>query len=235
MFCISTFYKFLDIEKPSELQSALKKYGTDFNIKGTIILATEGINATIAGSDGDISEFESLILSHIGEINFQHTHSKYNPFQKLKVKIKPEIVTLGLNNLDVSENGQYIDPSHWDDFISDARLKVVDTRNYYEVALGTFKNAINPNTNNFSDFIKWVEENLDKEDLTQPIAMFCTGGIRCEKSTAYMKKIGFKNVYHLKGGIIAYLKHKQNQSSLWNGSCFVFDERVMISSDLNPL
>lgn len=236
MYLIATFYKFIEIEDTTSLQEKFKAFCSDRAIKGTIIIASEGINATICGAESDIQTFykfaQSIKEVQLDDLFFQESWSEFMPFQKLKVKIKPEIVTLKVKNLDMQNSGEYIKPDDWDQFISRSDVKLIDTRNYYEIAMGSFENAINPNTNNFTDFIKWIEENQLKFDFETPIAMFCTGGVRCEKSTAYMKKLGYKNVYHLQGGIINYLKCKNNQSNTWHGSCFIFDDRVMIDNKL---
>ena len=235
MYCISTFYNFIEINDIEDIQRELKIFCSENDIKGTIILDKEGINGTIAGIEEKITSFQNILAKYLNIMNFQRSKSEFMPFQKMKIKIKKEIVTFGLENLDMSNIGQYITTDQWDDLISNPNVKVIDTRNYYETALGTFKNAISPNTNNFSDFIGWAESNLDRNDLDKPIAMFCTGGIRCEKATAYVKHLGFKNVYHLKSGIIGYLKSKQNQENMWSGSCFIFDERIMLDYNLAPI
>ncbi|WHQ46946.1 MAG: hypothetical protein MTP17_00975 [Candidatus Midichloria sp.] len=232
MYIISTFYKFVRISDTLSIQNLLKDFCTKKAIKGTILIAKEGINATIVGKEVAIKEFHIFIssLPHFTDLFSQESSYEFMPFQKLKVKIKPEIVTFKVQDLDMSNTGQYIKPEDWDAFISRSDVKVIDIRNYYEVAMGSFKNAISPNTNNFTDLVEWIEKNLDEKDLETSIAMFCTGGVRCEKSSVYMKKLGYKNVYHLQGGIINYLKN--NKSDIWEGSCFIFDDRVTFDERL---
>ena len=235
MYLISTFYKFVKVTDTRSLQESLKIFCSKNSIKGTILIAEEGINSTIAGCEAVIRGFHRFITSkkEFSNLFFQESYCKFMPFQKLKVKIKPEIVTFRVP-LDMSQIGTYIKPEDWDNFISKKDVKVIDTRNYYEIAMGSFKGSINPNTNNFTDLIEWIEKNLDKTNLEIPIAMFCTGGVRCEKSTAYLKKLGFKNIYHLQGGIINYLKNKGDTTNMWEGSCFIFDDRVTLDKNLLP-
>ena len=235
MYLIATFYKFIKINNVAQLQKLLRDFCNEELIKGTILIAEEGINSTIVGKETAMKKFYQFITSikEFSDLFFQESNCTFMPFQKLKVKIKPEIVTFKVS-LDMSKTGTYIKPEDWDQFISKKDVKVIDTRNYYEVAIGSFKGSINPNTNNFTDLVTWIEENLHKNDLEVPIAMFCTGGIRCEKSTAYLKKLGFKNVYHLKGGIINYLKNKGSNYNMWEGSCFIFDDRIALDKNLIP-
>ena len=174
---------------------------------------------------------ESLEQFH--DIEFKESLLDYFPFKKMKVNIKKEIVTFKMDKLNMLKTGKYLNSDSWDEIIEDENTIVVDTRNDYEVAMGTFKNSVNPQTENFSDFPEWAQKNLKSPE--QKVAMFCTGGVRCEKSTAYLKKLGFKNVYHLKGGIIQYLIDKKGKKSMWEGNCFVFDDRYAIDSNLNPI
>lgn len=231
-FSVVTFYKLVELKGYKEdIQYELKKLSGRFNIKGTILIADEGINATVSGGLDNIEQFcDALItLPQLSDIIFQRSFSDIIPFKKMKVKIKDEIVTFRVKNLDITNAGQYLDSQEWHDLIKDQDILLIDNRNYYEVALGTFKGAINPETYNFSELSAWFDKNLSKVDRNRKIAMFCTGGIRCEKSTAYLKDKGFQNIYHLKGGILKYLKdYKDNDESLWEGKCFVFDDRVYV-------
>jgi UPF0176 protein len=198
-------------------------------IKGTIILAKEGLNSTLAGSHESIQEFCKYLRSYdiFSDIIFKESRSESIPFQKMKVKIKDEIVTFGVKTLDMSKKGEYLNSAEWDKLISKKETILIDTRNYYEYAMGTFNGAINPHTHHFTEMVAWLDAHLLNDDKERNIAMFCTGGIRCEKSTAYLKQKGFKNIYHLKDGIIKYIEeNRNNANSLWQGKCFVFDDRV---------
>lgn len=233
-FVVTTFYKFVDLPDVEEKQVKFIKFCNDHKIKGTILLAHEGINSTLTGTREAIDAFYKFITSiqEFADMEFKESFSDYLPFSKTKVRLKPEIVRLKVKNLDMSKVGEYLDPKQWDEMISKKETILIDTRNDYEVIFGTFKNAKNPRTRNFSDLPEWVDRNLKNVDKETPIAMFCTGGIRCEKSTAYMKQVGFKNVYHLKGGILKYLEDTKDQENMWQGRCFVFDDRVAVDSEL---
>lgn len=238
-FIVTTFYKFVNLPNIEDLRVKFIKFCNDNKVKGTILLAGEGINSTLTGERVHIDAFYKFITSmpEFSDMEFKESFSDYLPFKKLKVRLKPEIVRLKddeLLQLDMAKVGTHLDSDEWDKMISSKDTITIDTRNDYEVIFGTFKNAINPKTRNFSDLPEWVERNLKGVDKKTPIAMFCTGGIRCEKSTAYMKNIGFKNVYHLKGGILKYIEDKKGKESMWEGKCFVFDDRVAVDSDLDP-
>lgn len=230
-FIIVTFYKLTPIKAPKDIQYKLTKLCTQLNIKGTILLAEEGINATVAGNKNSIKEF-CYFLKSIPEfynITFQESKDNFIPFKKMKVKIKEEIITFKVKNLDMNNTGEYLNSNQWHEFIKQDDVLLIDNRNYYEVAIGTFKGAIDPETYSFSELAKWFDKNLASVEKDQKIAMFCTGGVRCEKSTGYLKQKGFKNVYHLKGGILKYLKDfKGKEESLWEGQCFIFDDRIHI-------
>ncbi len=211
-------------------QQAMEKHG----IKGTLLLAKEGINGTVAGSREGIDALMDWIRSDDRLVGIANKESFYEemPFNRTKVKLKKEIVTMGVQDIDPNHIvGTYVKPEAWNDLISDPEVMVVDTRNDYECMIGSFKNAINPKTETFREFPKYVEENLDKTQHKK-VAMFCTGGIRCEKSTAYLKEQGFDEVYHLEGGILKYLEEVPKEESLWEGECFVFDSRVAVNHDL---
>lgn len=204
------------------------------SIKGTLLLAREGINGTVAGSAEAI---ETLIAFLKQRPEFANMELKYSyadklPFLRMKVRLKKEIVTMGVESVDpLSEVGQYISAKEWNNLITDKDTIVIDTRNNYEYSLGTFKGAIDPDTATFREFPKWVEENKDNLE-GKKIAMFCTGGIRCEKATSYLRGLGYDNVFHLKGGILKYLEEIPESESLWQGECFVFDDRVSVGHGL---
>lgn len=230
-YIIASFYKFISLGDDYEtLKPPLLAAMQTYHILGTIILAAEGVNGGFAGTPEDIQHFYTYLKQEprFADLTFKETYDDLMPFDKAKVKCRKEIVTMGVTNLDPNqETGAHISPEAWNALISDPDVMVIDTRNNYEVALGSFKHAINPNTENFRDFPEYVQQHLmDKKD--QKIAMFCTGGIRCEKSTAYLKSLGFSNVYQLEGGILNYLQSVPTEESLWHGSCFVFDERITI-------
>ena len=227
-------YKFVSLPDFAELQAPLQKVMADNNVFGTLLLATEGINGTIAGLPTDVQAVlewlkQQPLLSGIDQKNSYHSDI---PFYRTKVKLKKEIVTMGVEGIDPRQVvGTYVKPSDWNALISDPEVVVVDTRNDYEVEIGTFKNAIDPQTKTFRDFPAWAGQNLNK-GKHKKVAMFCTGGIRCEKSTAYMKEQGFDEVYHLEGGILKYLEEVPKDQTLWQGECFVFDNRVAVDHEL---
>ena len=205
-------------------------------VRGTLLLASEGINGTIAGPRKGID----AILAHIRAderfeaIAWKESFSEDMPFARARVKLKKEIVTMGVPDVDPEKIvGTYVEPADWNALIADPDVTVIDTRNEYEVGVGTFEGAINPHTTSFREFPAYVADNMDP-GRQKKVAMFCTGGIRCEKSTAYLKSQGFDEVYHLKGGILKYLEEVPEADSLWRGECFVFDERVTVDHDLNP-
>lgn len=236
-FVIAAFYRFVELSNYYDMKNRLEDFCKSIGLKGTILLAEEGINSAISGTKSAIDDFLKFLDldDRLCDIKWQKTCSNFQPFGKMKVRLKKEIVTLGVSSLSSSLNGEYVEPESWDDFISSPDVYVIDTRNRYETKLGKFKSAIDPNTQNFRDFPRWAKFwAQDKPKSTSKIAMYCTGGIRCEKSTAYMKNLGFKQVYHLKGGIINYLAKKQNSNNTWKGECFVFDDRVAINNSLLP-
>ncbi|KYB46021.1 hypothetical protein AB664_03980, partial [Brucella anthropi] len=203
-------------------------------IKGTLLLAAEGINGTVAGSAEAIEKLVKYITAVPGLANpeLKYSNATEMPFYRMKVRLKREIVTMGVDGIDPLKSvGTYIAPKDWNALIADENTVVVDTRNDYEYAIGTFEGALDPNTKTFREFPEWVEQNRDKLE-GKKIAMFCTGGIRCEKATAFVKGLGFDDVFHLKGGILKYLEDVPKEESMWNGECFVFDERVAIGHGL---
>lgn len=238
MHKIITLYKFHKIQEPLKLQAALKKEFKNLDILGTIIVGNEGINGTVSGTSINLDRaIERLKLhSKILDLDLKESFSKKSPFLRLKIKIKDEIVTMGKKNINPStQSGEYINHKRWNALIEDKNTLLIDTRNSYEYAIGTFKNSINPKTANFKEFPDWVKkQKFSKTDKKQKkVAMFCTGGIRCEKASAFMKNEGFEKVYHLKGGILKYLEETETQNSLWQGECFVFDDRVSVKHDLS--
>jgi len=232
-FVVAALYKFAPLRDLPALQQLLQETCDNHEVCGTLLIAEEGINGTIAGSRGGIDAVLGLIRQQPGLEDLEHKESAATsqPFYRMKVRIKKEIVTIGL---DVDPNevvGTYVEPEDWNAIISDPETVVIDTRNDYEIDIGTFKNAVNPHTDSFRQFPAYVEEHLDPAK-NKKVAMFCTGGIRCEKASAYMKKLGFENVYHLRGGILKYLEKMPAEKSLWEGECFVFDQRVAVKQGL---
>ena len=235
---VVAFYKFFEVLNTLELQNSLKLIFSKTEIKGTILIAKEGINGTIAGEKNEIT----LALEKIWNLNFltnldpKYSFAYKNPFFRMKIRQKKEIVTIGLPEISPNKIvGNYIKPENWNDLISNKNLLLIDTRNSYEVSIGSFENALNPNIKSFREFPDWVTKNLinkDPEVKNKKVAMFCTGGIRCEKSTSYLKSIGFEEVYHLEGGILKYLEKVPKKVSKWKGSCFVFDYRVSVDHNL---
>ncbi len=229
-YTIASFYKFVPLHDYESMKEGLLAAMKENHLFGTIILAHEGINGSFAGKPNDVLFlYEYLKMDpRLSDLYFKETYDDVMPFEKAKVKFRKEVVTLGVSGVDPMSNaGVRVRPEEWNDLICDPDVLLIDTRNNYEVELGTFKNAINPNTENFRDFPAYVDLHLlDKKD--RKIAMFCTGGIRCEKSTAYLKDLGFQDVYQLDGGILGYLDAIPAAESLWEGRCFVFDERISL-------
>lgn len=231
---ICALYKFVAFEEYESIRSPLLAFMTERNIKGTLLLASEGINGTVAGTREAIDQLLEWLKATPPLANLDHKESfnDSNPFYRTKVRLKKEIVTLGVKGIDPRHSaGTYVEPQDWNALISDPETVLIDTRNDYEIGIGTFKNALNPETESFRDFPNYVKQTLDPSK-PQKIAMFCTGGIRCEKSTAYLKEQGFSDVYHLKGGILKYLEEVPENESLWEGECFVFDNRVAVDHAL---
>ena len=238
MYLVAALYKFSSISKPKELQDEIRSQLKELSIYGTILVGEEGLNGTIAGTHKKINEAVKYIKSIQGfsNLDIKLSQSQENPFVRLKVKLKKEIVTIGDESINPNHKvGDYIDPQDWNELISDKNTILIDTRNNYECSIGTFKNAINPNTVKFREFPEWIEDQnfSDDEKDKKNFAMFCTGGIRCEKASSFMKERGFKNVNHLKGGILNYFEKIDASISLWEGECFVFDDRVSVKHDLS--
>ncbi|MFN4794723.1 MAG: rhodanese-related sulfurtransferase [Pseudanabaena sp.] len=227
-FVVATFYHFADLADYKSMRPPITDFCNRHDLKGVILLAQEGINSTIAGSREGIDALLSYLRSdlRLQNLEYKETTSDVMPYNKLRVRLKKELVKFGVSDIDPSkEVGTYVDPQDWNQLISDPNVLVIDTRNIYEVEFGTFKGAIDPNLDFFYEFPKYVEDNLSN-NKQQKIAMFCTGGIRCEKASAYMLAKGFDEVYHLKGGILKYLAEVPPEESLWKGECFVFDDRI---------
>ncbi|MGY6706977.1 MAG: oxygen-dependent tRNA uridine(34) hydroxylase TrhO [Rhizobiaceae bacterium] len=233
---VAALYKFVSLPDFRDLRQPLFDLCQRLGIRGTLLLAAEGINGTVAGSRGAIAELVAWLESRneIGRLEVKYAETAVMPFHRMKVRLKKEIVTLGVDDIDpVGEAGIRVSGEAWNALIADPDTVVVDTRNDYEVKLGTFPGAIDPRTQTFRDFPDWVEANRDRLE-GKKIAMFCTGGIRCEKATALMRKSGFDEVYHLDGGILRYLEDMPAEANRWEGECFVFDERVSVRHGLQP-
>ncbi|MDT3318988.1 rhodanese-related sulfurtransferase [Shewanella sp. SP1S2-4] len=231
---VCALYKFVSLPHFESIRAPLLAMMEQAEIKGTLLLASEGINGTVAGTQEAIEALLVWLNGQNGLDNIVHKLSFDDemPFYRTKVKLKNEIVTMGVEGIDpLKVVGTYVKPQDWNALISDPDVILVDTRNDYEVQIGTFKNAINPVTETFREFPEYVKQNLDPAKHKK-VAMFCTGGIRCEKSTAYLKEQGFDEVYHLEGGILKYLEEVKTEESLWEGECFVFDNRVAVNHDL---
>ncbi len=233
-YLVAALYKFVTLPEFEKLQKPIQEVCDKNDIKGTLLLASEGINGTVAGPEQGIRNLLEYLngRNELGKIVHKESWAEEMPFLRMKVRLKKEIVTMGVPGTDPNKIvGTYVKPEDWNDLISDPDVVLVDTRNDYEVEIGTFKGAIDPKTTNFRDFPAWVEENKDVLDKPK-VAMFCTGGIRCEKSTAYMKDQGYGDVYHLEGGILKYLEEVPEEKSLWEGECFVFDSRISVKHGL---
>lgn len=233
---VATFYKFVTLENCTELQRSLQTLCEKLHIQGTLLLAEEGLNATVSGAANSISQLLDWLRSdpRFADLAAKFSTATAHPFGRLKVKVKPEIVTLGRPEANPNEQvGTYVSPAQWNEIIADPEVVLVDARNDYEVNIGTFKGAINPQTDSFRQLPDYLTTHLNPQQH-QKVAMFCTGGIRCEKATAYLLKQGFQQVYHLQGGILKYLEEVPETDSLWEGECFVFDERVAVGHGLQP-
>lgn len=233
---IAALYRFCRLPHFTDLRAPLMELCERKGIKGTLLLAREGINGTVAGSPDDIDTLIAWLAAMPefdgAEIKFSHADAM--PFHRMKVRLKKEIVTMGVADIDPLRGvGAYVEPADWNALIADENTVVVDTRNDYEIAIGTFERAIDPHTTTFREFPEWVERNHNLL-AGKKVAMFCTGGIRCEKATAYVRSLGLGEVYHLKGGILRYLEEVPAEESLWRGECFVFDERVSVGHGLEP-
>lgn len=233
---IRAFYRFVDLPNYEKLKKPFDQFCKAHDMKGTILIASEGINATVSAPEEVMEKFWYFLDQDVRfkDMEFKESFAEYHPFEKMKVRLKKEIVRLAYDDLKLEERGEYISGKEWDKLISDPEVVNIDTRNDYEVMLGTFEGAVNPKTEDFKEFPKWVDENLDPKKHKK-VAMFCTGGIRCEKSTALLKQKGFENVYHLDGGILQYLEDTKNKNKKWKGKCFVFDDRIAVDDELKPV
>lgn len=237
-YLAAALYKFVSLPDYKLLQAPVYKACAMHKIKGTLLLAEEGINGTIAGLPDDVRDLLQFLRTapvfqgRFSDLEHKESFSDEHPFYRLKVKLKKEIVTLGVPGVSPTKKvGTYVKPQDWNALISDPEVVLIDTRNDYEVGIGTFKGAIDPKTATFREFPKYVAENFDKAKHKK-VAMFCTGGIRCEKASSFMLEQGFEEVYHLEGGILKYLETVPEQESLWQGDCFVFDQRVAVKHNL---
>lgn len=233
-FVVCAMYKFVTLNDFELLQKPLLDEMLRLDVKGTLLLANEGINGTVAGSREGIDALLDYLRrdERLADVGTKESFDDEMPFYRTKVKLKKEIVTMGVEGIDPKRVvGTYVKPKDWNALISDPDVILVDTRNDYEVGIGTFKGALDPNTKTFREFPQYVKENLDPQKHKK-VAMFCTGGIRCEKSTAYLKEQGFDEVYHLEGGILKYLEEVPKEETMWEGECFVFDNRVTVDHDL---
>lgn len=233
---VCALYKFVRLERYQDLRQPLHGRMLEHGVRGTILLAREGINGTIAGARAGVDAVITWLENDagLGPIDRKDAISDEAPFRRTKVKLKKEIVTMGVADIDpATMAGTYVEPEDWNRLLDDPELLLLDTRNDYEYAVGTFENAINPHTTSFREFPDFVENHLDPA-RHRKVAMFCTGGIRCEKSTALLNRLGFDEVYHLKGGILNYLARVPEEESRWRGECFVFDERVTVDHRLQP-
>lgn len=231
---VAALYHFVSLNDYEQLRQPLLNKMLELGIKGSLLLASEGINGTVAGKQLAIDQLLAWIKSdsRLASLRYKLSYVDEMPFYRTRVKLKKEIVTMGIEGIDPNQVvGTYVAPEDWNALISDPQVTLIDTRNDYETKIGTFKNAIDPETKSFREFPDYIQNNHDPKSAKR-VAMFCTGGIRCEKSTAYLKELGYEEVYHLQGGILKYLEEVPEQESLWQGECFVFDNRVSVNHQL---
>ena len=239
---VAAFYNFSSIidHEIFLIKEELTHLATKQEIKGTILLAYEGVNGTVCGTENAIVQFIETLekLLKVSEINVKYSWTEKQAFRRFKARKKKEIVTIGIKQVNPSKSvGKYIKAGEWNEFLEDPSNVVIDTRNEYEIKIGNFKGALNPHTSSFREFPAWVQKHLKpliEENPSLKIGMYCTGGIRCEKATSFLIEEGFSDVYHLEGGILKYLEDVSAEKSLWNGECFVFDQRVSLDHDLLP-
>ncbi len=233
MFQIGTFYKCFEFSKYKELEDSLRDYCSKRKIKGTIILTPEGVNATVSSErEKSLEELNEFLNDSIGTIKFRFSISDFSPFKRLKIKKRQELVPSGTKGRSFDHQGNYLTPLEWSNFVEDPNNIIIDVRNDYENKVGTFKNSISPNTKNFREFKDFVKKNKSKFK-GKNIGIFCTGGIRCEKALHSFEEEGLTDIHQLQGGILNFLS-KAKDKSIWNGDCFVFDERVTVTKDLEP-
>lgn len=231
---VASFYHFTHFEDPAVLREPLLDQLSSHDLRGTVLLAPEGFNGTLASSRTDVDSALEVLRALPNSMALEHkeSYAETMPFYRLKVRLKKEIVTMGVPGVDPSAKvGTYVAPKDWNDLITDPETIVIDARNDFEIQIGTFEGAINPKTNSFGELPQWLEEHR-AELVNKKVAMFCTGGIRCEKATSYLKGRGIEDVFHLKGGILQYLENIPESDSRWHGECFVFDGRVSVKHDL---
>ena len=226
-----TFYRFVPIADPVQVRSELLQVAEPLHLKGTILLAKEGVNGTLVGTQEDLETMAQALVRCAADMPFKFSDidAENQGFFRFKIKLKEEIVTFGVPELNVADNGEHVDAETWNRLLNDPEVVVVDTRNQYEIDIGSFPGAISPETTNFREFPAWADEHLAPD---QKVAMFCTGGIRCEKASAYLKQCGFENVYQLDGGVLKYLEDVEQEANAWQGECFVFDQRVSVNAEL---
>ncbi|QAX82123.1 putative rhodanese-related sulfurtransferase [Candidatus Pseudomonas adelgestsugas] len=232
---VAALYKFVTLIDYATIRKPLLQVMVENGIKGTLLIAEEGINGTISGNRESINCLIAWLRKdhRMVNIDYKESYCHYQPFYRTKVKLKKEIVTLGVEGIDTNKKvGTYVNPYDWNELISDLEVLLIDTRNYYEVVIGTFKGAINPKITIFREFPDYIKTNFNPA-THKKIAIFCTGGIRCEKASSYMLQEGFEEVYQLKGGILNYLKEMPQEETKWHGDCFVFDNRVTLRHDLS--
>ena len=236
IFKVAAFYQFAPLTHYSDLKTPLEEALKTLGVCGSVLLAEEGINGTIAATPAALDEALGEIsrITGLGNFGAKYSFAETKPFRRMKVRLKKEIVTIGPVHANPNEKvGTYVEPNNWNAVISQPDVLVIDTRNSYEFGVGTFAKALDPHTESFNEFPAWARDTL--KDKSQKIAMFCTGGIRCEKASSFLKHEGFENVFHLKGGILKYLEEVKPEDSLWQGGCFVFDERVAVGHGLKVL
>ena len=234
---VATFYLFTPLEDPASMRQGIEESCRAHEVLGTILLATEGINATIAGPhSGVLAVIDELREDpRLSELTWQESTAGDQPFKRMRVRLKKEIVTLGVPGIDPNRSkGTYVEPEDWNSLINEPDMILIDTRNDYEVSIGSFETAINPGVDSFSELTDWLDDRIKTGEQPR-VAMFCTGGIRCEKSTALLKERGIQEVHHLRGGILNYLRNIPESESKWNGACFVFDERVAVGHRLEVI
>ena len=233
-YVVYALYKFVTLKDYEGLREPIRGLMNKLNVRGTLLLAEEGINGTISGEREHMDTIIAWLRAdeRLADLEYKESVHTEQPFHRTKVKLKKEIVTMGVDGIDPNKVvGTYVDAKDWNDIISDPEVILIDTRNDYEYEIGTFKNAVNPDTETFREFPDYVEKNLNPSKHKK-VAMFCTGGIRCEKASSFMKQAGFEEVYHLKGGVLKYLEEVQTEETLWDGECFVFDDRVAVNHAL---
>lgn len=235
-FRISAFYKFMPVPDPAALKRELDAFLETGAVLGTILIASEGVNGTVSGPEDEVEALLGFLADRLGldSLPRKVASAPFRPFHRMKVRLKREIVTLGVDGIDPNRKvGTYVKPEAWNELVQRDDVLLLDTRNDYEVGVGTFEGAVNPGTRSFREFPAFVNAHLNPEQ-TPKVAMFCTGGIRCEKASSYLLEQGFREVYHLEGGILEYLQQVPPAQSLWKGECFVFDERVTVDHALAP-